>query len=154
MLRLLLAMTLLGVGTVTSSAYAQSARVVAYEIVNGREIPASLTGSEGDAEAGRTLYFDRETTGCSGCHGSPGGPGAQPDTDGEPAPPLAGIASRMSEGAMRLWLVAPEVANPDTAMPAYYRIGQRDDPTDPRYGEPRVSAQEIEHLIAYLKRQK
>ena len=108
--RWLLGMILICLGAAVAGA--QSARVVAYEIVNGREIPASLTGEEGDPEAGRTLYFDREATGCSGCHGSPGGPGAQPDTDGEPAPVLAGIASRMTEGTMRLWLVAPEVLNP------------------------------------------
>ena len=141
-------------GLVGTTASAQSERVVAYEIVNGREIPANLTGAIADSEAGRALYFDRELTGCSGCHGSPGGPGAQPDTKDQVAPSLEGLASRMSEGAMRIWLVAPEVLNPETAMPSYYQVGQRTDPKDPRFGEPSLSAQEIENLIAYLKRQK
>ena len=141
-------------GLIGTTASAQSERVVAYEIVNGREIPANLTGAIADSEAGRALYFDRELTGRSGCHGSPGGPGAQPDTKDQVAPSLEGLASRMSEGAMRIWLVAPEVLNPETAMPSYYQVGQRTDPKDPRFGEPRLSAQEIENLIAYLKRQK
>ena len=134
-------------------AWADSGRVRPYTIVNGREIPNSITGQPGDAEAGRKLYFDRELTGCSGCHGSPGGPGAQPDADRSEAPSLAGIATRRTEGAIRLWLVAPEVLNADTAMPAYYGAGQRTDPTDPRFGEPRLTAIEIEDLVAYLLRQ-
>lgn len=136
-----------------SLAVAQSDRVVAYRIVNAAEIPASLTGGPGDAERGRQLYFDREATGCSGCHGSPGGPGAQPNVEGPDAPPLSGVASRLSEGALRLWLVAPTVIRPDTAMPGYYTVGQRDDASDPRFGEPRLSAFEIEDILAYLMKQ-
>ena len=137
-----------------TSAVAQTERVVEYQIVNGREIADSMTGTIADSEAGRALYFERELTGCSGCHGSPSGPGAQPDADQQNAPSLTGLASRMSIGTMRLWLVAPEVLNPDTTMPSFYRVGQRKDPKDPRYGEPLLSAQQIEDLVAYLGRQK
>ena len=128
---------------------AAAGNVVAYEIVNGREIPASLTGQPGDPEAGRKLYFDRQLTRCSGCHGSPEGPVAQTETD---APSLSGVAERLLEGAIRLWLVAPQVIAPGTSMPGYYSIGQRDDPADPRYGEPLLTASEIEDLVAYLMR--
>ncbi len=137
----------------TSAAMADVERVVSYTIVNAREIPESLTGSDGNPELGRRLYFDRAQTGCSGCHGSPSGPGAQPNSSGPAAPPLSGIASRRTEGRLRLWLVAPEVIRPGTEMPAYYTVGQRSDPEDPRYGEPRLSAAEIEDLLAYLMRQ-
>ena len=128
--------------------------VVAYEIVNGREIPASLTGRPGDPEAGRKLYFDRQLTRCSGCHGSPDGMGAQTDGGAPSAPSLSGVAERLSEGAIRLWLVAPQVISPGTSMPGYYSIGQRDDPADPRYGEPLLTAAEIEDLVAYMLRQR
>lgn len=140
---------------VAGPALAQSGpeRVVAYKIVNAREIPVSLTGAPGDAEKGRKLYFDREATGCSGCHGSPGGPGAQPNSGEEVSPSLSGIASRRTIGRMRLWLVAPEVIRPGTRMPTYYAVGQRQDPQDPRFGEPRLTASEIEDLLAYLMRQ-
>lgn len=136
------------------STLAQSDHVVAYSIVNAKEIPTSLTGTQGNAEQGRQLYFDREATGCSGCHGSPGGPGAQPNAEGADAPPLSGVAGRLTQGVMRLWLVAPTVIRPDTAMPGYYTVGQRDDPTDPRFGEPRLSASEIEDILAYLMKQR
>lgn len=125
-------------------------RVVGYRIVDAAEIPASLTGASGDPDAGRRVYFDRALTGCSGCHGSPGGPGAEADRGAGNAPSLDRVAARMSEGAIRLWLVAPQVLNPETTMPAFYTIGQRTDPNDPRYGEPRLSAAEIEDLVAYL----
>ena len=131
--------------------------VVAYSIVDAREVPDSLTGRPGDPEAGRKLYFDRQLTRCSGCHGSPGGPGAQADRSAggsaDGAPPLDGVAKRISEGAIRLWLVAPQVIEPGTRMPGYYAVGQRDDPADPRYGEPLLTAAEIEDLVAYLMRQ-
>lgn len=127
-------------------------RVVAYSIVDARTIPDSLTGRDGDPEKGRQLYFDREQAGCSGCHGSPGGPGAQANAAGDAAPSLSGLSQRMDRGAARLWLVAPGVLRPDTAMPAYYAAGQRQDKNDPRFGEPRLSAQEIENLLAYLFR--
>lgn len=127
-------------------------RVVAYQIVNGAEIPQSLTGQPGDAEAGRKLYFSQQVTGCSGCHGSPGGPGAVASEGRRAAPELDRIWARMSEGAVRLWLVAPQVIAAQTEMPAYYVAGYRTDPNDPRYGEPRLSAAEIEDLVAYLMR--
>lgn len=135
-------------------ALAQSGRVVAYEVKDNREIPAALTGRTGDADAGRTLYFDRNLTGCSGCHGSPGGPGAQADDSAEQAPSLAGVANRMAPGRIRLWLVAPQIIDPATAMPAYYGVGQRTNPDDPRFGEPLLSATEIEDLVAYLSLQR
>lgn len=138
---------------VAAEASAQSARVVPYTIENAREIPASLTGLAGDSERGRQLYFDRDRTGCSGCHGSPGGPGAEATGSGN-APSLAGIADRMPVGTMRLWLVAPAVLNPETTKPAYYAAGQRTNPNDPRFGEPRLTASEIEDLVAYLARQR
>lgn len=128
-------------------------RVVAYQIVDGRTIPDSLTGRPGDPEAGRQLYFDRALTGCSGCHGSPGGPGAEANPNQDRAPSLQDLANRMDAGTVRLWLIAPQVLRPGTAMPGYYALGQRDDPKDPRYGEPILSAQEIENLLAYLLRQ-
>ena len=125
-------------------------RVVSYRIVDAREIPESLTGAPGDPEAGRKLYFDLSVTGCSGCHGSPGGPGAQTDPGAEGAPELDRLAARMTEGTIRLWLVAPQVLRPDTAMPGFYSVGQRTDPEDPRYGETHLSAGQIEHIVAYL----
>lgn len=127
--------------------------VVAYRVVDGREIPDSLTGQPGDADAGRGLYFDLERAGCSGCHGSPGGPGAQATVGAVPAPDLAGVGARLSTGQIRLWIVAPRALNADSVMPAYYLAGQRQGAHDPLFGGPRLTAPEVENLVAYLARQ-
>lgn len=144
-----LALLLASIAVPASAVRAQEP-VVAYQIVNASAIPASLTGRPGNAEAGRRLYFDSGLTGCSGCHGSPGGPGDVSEPGRADAPKLDGLANRLSPGEIRLWLVAPGVLSPGTAMPAFYAVGQRDDPQDPRYGEPLLTASQIEDLVAYL----
>ena len=134
-------------------------RVVGYEIVDAHEIPASLTGRPGDPQAGRALYFDDKLARCAGCHGAPGKPAGATTTPATtpatnsaatPAPPLTDAGQRLGEGAVRLWLVAPQVIAPETRMPAYYSVGQRMDPADPRFGEPLLTASQIEDLVAYL----
>lgn len=116
--------------------------VVAYTIVDGRMIPESLTGEAGDAGRGRALYEAEPRAGCPGCHGLPGAPGTAPD--------LGGVGARLSPAEIRLWLVAPGVLRGGTAMPAYYAAGQRRGADDPLYGGPRLTAAEIEDLVAWL----
>jgi L-cysteine S-thiosulfotransferase len=137
-------------------------RVVAYSVVDARAIPDSLTGQAGDPQAGRALYLDEKLARCAGCHGVPDdatAPRTEVQAGGGPAgrapeaPPLDDVGQRLGQGAIRLWLVAPQVVRPGTAMPAFYAIGQRDDPADPRFGEPLLTASEIEDLVAYLSRQ-
>jgi L-cysteine S-thiosulfotransferase len=141
-----LSLTLGGAGTAAE-------RVVAYEIVDAREIPASLTGRPGDPQAGRALYFDDKLARCAGCHGAPDepAPDRRPASDAAAdAPPLTDVGRRLGAGALRLWLVAPQVIAPETRMPPYYAVGQRMDPADPRFGEPLLTASQIEDLVAYL----
>ena len=128
-------------------------RVVAYRIVDARTIPDSLTGRPGDPQAGGVLYLDQKLARCAGCHGVPGAKALGDTATGTGAPPLDDVGRRLDAGAIRLWLVAPQVAAPGTGMPAFYAIGQRDDPADPRFGEPLLTAAEIEDLVAYLARQ-
>jgi sulfur-oxidizing protein SoxX len=119
--------------------------IVAYTVTNGSEIADSLTGAPGDAGRGRLLYAQEERAGCPACHGMPGA-----DIDPTPASNLAGIGERMNAGAIRLWIVAAQAIDANTSMPAYYAPGQRDDPDDPLYGGPALTAAEIEDLVAYL----
>lgn len=119
--------------------------VVAYTITDGAEITASLTGAPGDPARGRALYAGPARAGCPACHGVPGTPG-----EAAAARSLAGVGGRLSAGAIRLWIVAPVVISPETAMSAYYAAGQRQGPDDPLYGGPALTAAEVEDLIAYL----
>src|ERR1700736_1251077 len=89
-----------------------------YMIV-GDAIPASLTGTAGDPVRGRAIMIDRRLGACMLCHT---GPFAEEKFQGTLAPDLAGAGSRWSEGQLRLRLVDPTRLNPDTIMPAYYRV--------------------------------
>lgn len=124
--------------------------VVSYTIVDGRTIPESLTGAPGDPERGRALYTGDPRAECAACHGEPGAKGETGERGDAPAPDLSGVGARLSPGELRLWLVAPEVPDEDTTMPAYYAAGQRTGAQDPLYGGPRLTAGEIEDLVAYL----
>ena len=134
---------------VAAAALAGAARasepVVAYTIVDGRAIPESLTGKPGDPERGRALYASEPRAGCPDCHGMPGAADAA-----GPAPDLSGVGGRLSEGEIRLWIVAPAAIDPDTGMPAFYAAGQRTGADDPLYGGPALTAAEVEDLVAYL----
>jgi sulfur-oxidizing protein SoxX len=132
--------------------------VVAYRVVDARAIPDSLTGRQGDAQAGRALYLDDKLARCAGCHGVPDGRAGAAAADSvlapaTAAPPLGDVGRRLDPGAIRLWLVAPQLVSADTEMPGFYSIGQRMDPADPRFGEPLLTAAQIEDLVAYLAAQ-
>jgi sulfur-oxidizing protein SoxX len=122
-----------------------SGPVVGYTIINGAAITASLTGAPGDAARGRALYAGEARAGCPACHGVPGSAGAP-----AAAPDLSDAGGRLSEGTLRLWIVAPEVIAPGTSMPAFYAAGQRDGAEDPLYGGPALTASEVEDLVSYL----
>lgn len=119
--------------------------LVPYKIV-GDGIPASLTGSPGDATRGRALVLARTTT-CILCHS---GPFPETRFQGDLAPGLAGAGSRWTESQLRLRLVDASRFNPDTIMPSYYRteglvrVGRN------LRGKPILSAGEIEDIVAFL----
>ncbi|WP_206667459.1 sulfur oxidation c-type cytochrome SoxX [Muricoccus nepalensis] len=116
-------------------------------MVAGDAIAAPLDGLAGDPARGEAVVRNRETANCLICHAIPGT--AEPFM-GDVGPPLAGVGSRLSPGQVRLRLVDPTRVNPGAIMPAYHRTeGLRR--VDPRYrGEPVLSAQEVEDVVAYL----
>lgn len=119
-----------------------------YTVQDGRAIPEPLTGSPGDPVRGRRLYHNFSRTGCSRCHGTAEAP-RRPDAE-RTAPPLDRVADRLTPARIRLWIVAPETIRPATTMPAFHKPGQRTDVEDPLYGGPRLTAAEVEDLVAYL----
>lgn len=107
-----------------------------YIVLNARIIPAPLTDWSGDPAPGEALFA---TAGCAGCH------------DGTKAPDLADVKERMSEGEIRLAIVEPRILWPETDMPAYYEPGKSGEVEDELVGRTRLSALEVEQLVAYLK---
>jgi sulfur-oxidizing protein SoxX len=120
--------------------------LVDYHILNGT-IPEPLTDQTGDAEAGRRIVLDREGGNCIICHAMPL---PQRQFHGTVGPPLDGIGSRFSPGELRLRLVDAKAFNPDTIMPAYYKIEGLHRVLERYRGKPILTAQQVEDVVAYL----
>jgi L-cysteine S-thiosulfotransferase len=123
------------------------AGAVRAQSVVGDAIPASLTGSPGDAARGRAIVADRQVGLCLLCHTAPI---AEERFQGNLAPSLAGAGSRWSEGQLRLRLVDASRLNADTIMPPYYRTGGLQRVAKSFSGKTILSAGQIEDVVAYL----
>lgn len=152
MLALLLLVVVTGNGSRQSmaspeeSGSAAPALQMSYDVVKNT-IPAQLTNRPGDPERGRRIVLDREKGDCIVCHAMP-----LPDRQfhGTVGPPLDGVGNRYSAGALRLRMVDPKQINPQTSMPAYYKIEGLHQVAEGYRGKPILTAQEIEDVVAYL----
>lgn len=110
-------------------------------------IPQSLTGAAGDPARGRAIVVDRQKGLCLLCHS---GPFPEQRFQGDLAPDLRGVGSRLTEAQLRLRMVDSRKLNPATIMPPYHssegltRVGRN------WQGKPVLAAQEIEDVVAYL----
>jgi sulfur-oxidizing protein SoxX len=116
-----------------------------YDLRDG-EIRAPLTTVRPDAERGRKVLVSREAN-CILCH-------AVPETGerffGNLAPPLSGVARRLSAAQMRARIVNPQYFNRESIMPAYYRVKELHRVAPNLRGKPVLTAAQIEDVIAYL----
>ncbi len=145
----LLVLPLLALGSAMAAATppTQSPQPLAgYQIV-GDAIPVPLVGAAGDAARGRAIVADRQTGLCLLCHS---GPFPEVRLQGNLAPDLAGVGSRLSAGQIRLRLVDSSRVVPDTIMPAFYRVDGLNRVGAPWRGKPILSPEQIEDVVAYL----
>jgi L-cysteine S-thiosulfotransferase len=126
-------------------AYPQNA-TVPYTVV-GDAIPASLTGSAGDANRGRAIVANRQIGLCLMCHS---GPLPEVKLQGNLAPDLKGAGTRWNEGQLRLRVVDASEFNPDTIMPPYYRVDGLVRVASSFRNKPILTAEQIEDVVAYL----
>ncbi len=124
--------------------HAQS--LIPYRVVDDA-IPQSLTGAPGDAANGRKIVITRQIGLCLLCHS---GPFPEERFQGDISPSLAGAGSRLNEGQLRLRIVDGAKLNPDTIMPAYYRIEGLAQVAQQFRGKPVLSAEQIEDVVAFL----
>ena len=117
---------------IVSFSAALAAELAPYIVVNANAIPEPLIDAPPNPELGEALMLG---AGCAACH--------QKD--------LNGVSQRMTDGEIRLMIVAPEIRVPDTAMPAYYKVGIYGEAAEDQVGRTRLSAEEVEALISYLK---
>jgi L-cysteine S-thiosulfotransferase len=117
-----------------------------YTVV-GDAIPAPLTGAPGDPARGRVIVTSRQRGLCLLCHS---GPFPEERFQGDLAPSLAGVGSRLSEGQIRLRLVDSRKLDPDTIMPSYYRTDGLNRVGAAWRDKPVLTAEEIEDVVAFL----
>nr|WP_249137145.1 sulfur oxidation c-type cytochrome SoxX [Bradyrhizobium tropiciagri] len=137
--------TLLAAGLLAACTPAGAEQLRPYTVV-GDAIPASLTGTNGDATRGRALVVERSST-CILCHS---GPFPEQAFQGDLAPNLSGSGARWSEGQLRLRLVDASHLNAATIMPSYYRVDGLTRVGNSWRGKPILSAEQIEDIVAYL----
>jgi sulfur-oxidizing protein SoxX len=101
----------------------------------------------GNPERGRQIVASRQVGLCLLCHS---GPFPEERFQGDLAPDLRGVGSRLSEGQIRARIVDPSKANPDTIMPAYYRTDGLTRVAPAFQGKTIFSAEQIEDVVAYL----
>ena len=111
-------------------------------------IDQPLTREPGDAARGRAIVADRKSGLCLLCHAAPI---PEQGFQGNLAPDLAGVGSRLTAGQLRLRLVDSRRANPESLMPAYYRSTGLTRVGAPWREKTVLQAQQIEDVVAYLR---
>lgn len=110
-------------------------------------VEASLTGKVGDPEAGKAAAIHRRKGNCLACHAMPI---PEQQFHGEVGPDLSEVADRLTAADVRGRIVNPKHVNPDTIMPAFYRVSGLKGVPDKFKGKTMLSAQEVEDIVAYL----
>jgi len=122
------------------------AGVQAFKVV-GDGIPESLSGVPGDPARGRKLVASRQPGLCLLCHS---GPFPEETFQGNLAPDLSGTGARWSVAQLRLRLADSRRVRPDSIMPAYHRTEGLTNVGAAWLGQPILSAQQIEDVVAFL----
>ncbi len=124
------------------AAMAAEVPLVDYVVENASSIPEPLAEWSGPVATGAAVFA---AEGCADCHRAPGhesGPNIGPD--------LAGVGDRLTTGEIRLMIVEPSIAVTNSEMPAYYAVGIAGEVEDDQVGRTRLSATEVEQLVAWL----
>jgi sulfur-oxidizing protein SoxX len=117
-----------------------------YTVV-GDAVPAPLVEGAGDPARGRAVVTSRQRGLCLLCHT---GPFPEERFQGDLAPSLAGVGSRLSEGQIRLRLIDSRRLDPGSIMPSYYRTDGLERVGAAWRDKPVLSAEEIEDVVAFL----
>lgn len=123
------------------------ARLVPRDRIVNDAIPAPLTSTPGDAEAGANVFASRGGGHCVLCHQVDG---LDAPFQGNVGPVLTDVGSRLSPGQIRLRIVDYELIRPAVLMPSYYRTHNLYQVSEAEAGQPVLPAQSVEDLVAYL----
>ena len=100
-----------------------------------------------DAERGREVFLDRDLGHCVLCHRV-----AQLNVpfQGNIGPDLTTVADRLSYDQMREKISDPTLSNPQSSMPAYYRIHGLEQVSREYQDRPVLTIAQLQDLLAYL----
>lgn len=113
----------------------------------GDAVQTALSPNPGDPTKGRAIVTSRQTGLCILCHS---GPFPEERFQGNLAPDLRLSVANLSVGQLRARLVDPARSNPNTIMPAYFRIDHLQRVAPQFAGKTVLTGQEIEDVLAYL----
>lgn len=116
-------------------------------VVDGDGIALPLAGLRGDARRGRAIAASRQTGLCVLCHPLPI---PEERFQGDLAPSLAGVGTRLSEAQLRLRVVDPRRTNPASFMPAFHARPGAERIAAAWSGKPLLDAQQVEDVVAWL----
>ena len=146
MYRASLAGALLLAGSATTPAVAAEAFVPWQAKDYAIEMP--LGGLAGDPRRGREIVRSKDRGNCLACHSLPI---PEESFHGTVGPPLAAVASRLTEGPIRLRVADEQQIVPGTVMPPFYRNpAQLNRVAEEYFGKTVLTAQEVEDVVAYL----
>lgn len=152
----------------------EPSEVANYKIGKGKAfekaINEPLAGKKGDAARGLQWMAHRRLGNCLACHeiskvleraekepnieitSDDGKKSSMPlGIHGEIGPSLDGVASRYTEGELRMLVVDPKLAFPDTIMPAFHKNSGFTRPHPDCQGLAILNAQQVEDVVAFLK---
>jgi len=109
--------------------------------------PRSPTGVRGDPARGRAIVANRQVGLCLLCHS---GPFPDQPLQGDLAPDLRGAGTRWTEAQLRQRIVDPARLNPATIMPSYGRPEGLWRVAPAFRGQPLLTPQQIEDVVAFL----
>jgi len=120
----------------------------AWTATKDHTIWAPLGGLKGDPAKGRKLAIASAKGNCLACHELPI---PEEGFHGEVGPNLSGLASRYTEGEIRMRIVDIQVLNPASLMPPMYKNPAELKNVAKKYvGRTILTAQEVEDVVAYL----
>ena len=153
---------LIGLGFSGPSVNAQESKkspLVDFEIIDMIETKAiqnSLTGERGDPVRGEQAMINRKKGNCLACHRvglfdkkSKSDPNKYGDM-GDVGPELDGVATRYTEGQLRLLLVDVKQIFPETIMPSFYRVQNLNRVLSEFENKPILSAGDVEDILSFL----
>ena len=113
-------------------------------------MPEPLTAAPGDPGRGKAVAVNSDMGNCVICHMMP--VAELPEgAAGDIGPDLAGVGSRLGVAELRQRVANPKAIDPDTVMPAYFVATGLTRVQVEYEGNPILTAQQVEDLVAYLE---